>query len=628
MKLCQKCNKKFQENLTFCPYDGQLLIQQAADGQDQLIGTLLDKKYQIQQKIATGGMSTVYLALHTHLNLPVVVKVLHKQRVDEAAIQRFRREAQTALQVRHTNAVAVMDFSITETGIVYLVMEYLQGRTLAEKLKSERQLSLVEVNAIMQQVCAAVEMAHRRGIVHRDLKPSNIFLERDGERELVKVLDFGIAKLALVSANSIVAEEPQLTNPGFVVGSPSYMSPEQCSGESIDARADVYALGVILFELLIGELPFIAATPAEIFLKHMLEPPPSLCKLRPELPDSLDKLLADTLAKDRQLRPKDVGEFAERLSDVLTSMPVTVSKPHTKIDQPPAYPSREVLPHTDEAIAATLSVAASNASSMIANIDLVDLITQGVDAWNSWRKEHMEVIPKLSNISLKKANLTAINLNGAELDKADLNGVILNNANLQQACLRQAELLWAKLQEADLSGADLSSADLREADLTGSQLAAANFNKAIVSKANFAGANLTRANFHLANLKKTLLTKANLSYADLHEVDLSNAKLTDANLTGANLKAAILQEALLTQADLSSADLRAASFAKADLRGACLQAANFNAVILTKADLRGADLRGAYYNSGSQRKLISPEYLIWTGATFDNSTKFGERPLR
>jgi eukaryotic-like serine/threonine-protein kinase len=313
MKLCQSCGKKYQDGISFCSRDGQMLVEYVLpDGiaQDPLVGMLIEKKYRIEDRIAQGGMSTVYLASHVQLDLPVAVKVLHERLVpDESAISRFRREAQSAMQIRHTNAIAVMDFGVTESNLVYLVMEYLQGMTLREKLNKEPKLPLPEVLSIMRQICAAVKVAHRRGIVHRDLKPENIFLQRDGEGEVVKVLDFGIAKLENLT-NTLDLE---LSNSGNVLGSPHYMSPEQWSNEEVDVRSDIYSLGVMLFEMLTGELPFTAPNMAALSYKHTIEQPPSVCSLRPDLSANIDSLMSRMLEKDSLLRPEDAGALLEEL---------------------------------------------------------------------------------------------------------------------------------------------------------------------------------------------------------------------------------------------------------------------------------------------------------------------------
>ncbi|MEW6731893.1 MAG: protein kinase [Acidobacteriota bacterium] len=329
MKICERCGKRYQDSMAFCPNDGQMLSQYTpltSSDQDPLIGMLIEKKYHIEHKIAQGGMSNIYLATHVQLDLPVAVKVMHERLVRDAnAIRRFRREAQSAMQIRHTNAITVMDFGVTESNIVYLVMEYLQGMTLREKLKKQRLLPLPEVLRIMQQVCAAVQVAHRRGIVHRDLKPDNIFLERDGENEVVKVLDFGIAKLELLKASPELHPDFQLTRAGTALGSPQYMSPEQCGEEPIDARSDVYSLGVMLYELLTGSLPFNGPNATALAFKHMTERPRSLIELRPDLPPTLDAVVLRILEKDRSLRPPDAGALAEELTqafaDILAPTP-------------------------------------------------------------------------------------------------------------------------------------------------------------------------------------------------------------------------------------------------------------------------------------------------------------------
>jgi serine/threonine protein kinase/tetratricopeptide (TPR) repeat protein len=284
---------------------------------DPLIGTLIEKKYRIEDKIAQGGMSTVYLASHIQLDLPVAVKVLHERLVpDETAISRFRREAQSAMQIRHTNAIAVMDFGVTESNLVYLVMEYLQGMTLREKLGLGKALSLRQIFSIMQQICAAVKVAHRRGIVHRDLKPENIFLQKDAEGEVVKVLDFGIAKLENLT-NTL---DLQLADSGNVFGSPHYMSPEQWSNEEVDVRSDVYSLGVILFEMLVGELPFTAPNMAALSYKHTIEQPPGVCSLRSDLPRGVEALVSRMLDKDPAMRPEDAGTLSEELEIAFASI--------------------------------------------------------------------------------------------------------------------------------------------------------------------------------------------------------------------------------------------------------------------------------------------------------------------
>lgn len=312
MRKCEICLREFGEENTFCPFDGHRLTIFAQG--DPFIGAVIDYKYGINYKIAEGGMGDVYHATHRQLDLPVAVKILHTDMVaDNVAIERFRREAQAAMQIRHTNAIAVMDFGVTENNTVYLVMEYLEGCTLRYRLQTMGRLSLNETNRIMQQVCAAVTVAHKRKIIHRDLKPDNIFLQEDIESGelVVKVLDFGIAKL------KYQLDEKALTRQGMVVGTPHYMSPEQCYGKEVDVRSDIYSLGVITYELLTGIPPFDDNSPFGLALKQASEIPKPMYDIYADIPTSVNAVVMHALEKRPNNRPQSVKEFAKELETVL-----------------------------------------------------------------------------------------------------------------------------------------------------------------------------------------------------------------------------------------------------------------------------------------------------------------------
>ncbi|HEV2801324.1 MAG TPA: serine/threonine-protein kinase [Pyrinomonadaceae bacterium] len=307
----------FETDVLTCPHDGATLRADATVAApalaDPLVGRVLDEKYRLDSRLGEGGMGTVYRATHLLIDRPVAVKVLHQRFVeDEAAQERFRREARAAGRLRHTNAVTVTDFGRTSDGCVYIVMELLEGRNLREVLAFESPLESVRAVALMLQVAAAVEAAHESGVIHRDLKPANIFIvQPKNAPPLVKVLDFGIAKLAADSVDD--SEQHALTLTGVMIGTPRYMSPEQCDGAHLTPAADVYSLGIILYEMLTGATPFNGASPLAVALQHSSKPPRRPTELVTGIPPEVERIVLHALEKNPLNRPPDAGAFRREL---------------------------------------------------------------------------------------------------------------------------------------------------------------------------------------------------------------------------------------------------------------------------------------------------------------------------
>jgi serine/threonine protein kinase len=308
MKTCPKCGAEYPDTTTLCPADG-VALEKAGDS---LIGQTLAGKYRIDARLSEGGMGTVYRGTHVLMEKTVAIKVLHPSlAADEKIVARFSREARAASRISHPNALSVTDFGEDDNGIVFLVMEYLNGKTLKEVIRNEGPMQLNRVVDIMRQVGGALQTAHAQGVVHRDLKSDNIMLITTTVGEHAKVLDFGIAKIKEPEGRV----DPGLTAPNLVIGTPQYMSPEQCSQSvEIDTRSDIYSFGVILFEMLAGHVPFGGDSPTMIMLKHLQESVPSVLEERNDLPPAIGRVISRAMAKVPENRYQTIEELLEDLT--------------------------------------------------------------------------------------------------------------------------------------------------------------------------------------------------------------------------------------------------------------------------------------------------------------------------
>jgi len=310
MKICSTCQQTYSDDVECCPRDGARLAAQATETEAQLAAGL-SRRFRIIRRLGEGGMGTVFLAEQIAVgHRPVALKVLLRKLLDNPDfLLRFQSEAASTGRIHHPNVVTIHESGQGDDGTPYIAMEFLEGESLRQALTRRGALPVPEVAEILQQAARGLNAAHRLGIIHRDLKPDNIFLTRGDEGELiVKVVDFGIAKLR---------ESATHTQTGMVLGTPAYMSFEQASGmrsDELDARSDIYSLGVVTYEMLTGRVPFQSDTPVGYLRKHLQDAPPPFRAAKPDLPalPQLESVVMKALTKDRDQRYSSVLEFARQ----------------------------------------------------------------------------------------------------------------------------------------------------------------------------------------------------------------------------------------------------------------------------------------------------------------------------
>jgi serine/threonine protein kinase/ligand-binding sensor domain-containing protein len=288
---------------------------------EALPGTVLEERYKLEDKIGAGGFGAVYRAMDLRLQRPVAIKVFRPSNNADADdtfenLERFRLEAVSTCRVNHPNAVSMIDFGISTNGIAYIVMELLEGETLTSEIARHGSLPPERCAAILTPVCSVLAEAHHQGIIHRDIKPDNIFLHHTKEGEVVKVLDFGIAKLLGKQEDGL---EKNLTADGGLIGTPVYMAPERFSNKSYDGRADVYSLGIVLYQMLSGSVPFKPSDGSvwSLIAAHVSETPPPLRRGNlADLDPAIEEVVMQALSKDPELRP-NIHQFLERLGEVM-----------------------------------------------------------------------------------------------------------------------------------------------------------------------------------------------------------------------------------------------------------------------------------------------------------------------
>lgn len=314
MKVCPVCGTEYGDDAAFCSRDRSSLRPATTGSNPGLVGQLIGERYQVERRLGVGGMGEVYLARHLLMGRLCALKVMSQALSrDPDAVSRFNREATNASRISHPNVCAVYDFGLTPDGLVYLAMEYVEGRSLSQALEAEGPLTVQRAATLVVQCAHGLQVAHDLGIVHRDLKPDNIMVAPAKDREVAKLVDFGIAKA--------VETEPgqRVTKTGFVVGTPEYMAPEQLAGDPLDGRTDQYSLALVFYRAITGTLPFEGTSAQETLVKRLTDPPRPLALARPDgrFPAGLQGVMDRALARDPADRYPTVTAFSEAINEII-----------------------------------------------------------------------------------------------------------------------------------------------------------------------------------------------------------------------------------------------------------------------------------------------------------------------
>src|SRR6266513_676234 len=324
MKECPACRRCFPDDIVHCPQDGDATLPSLAGD------PILDARYQLDRRLGQGGMGVVFQARHIFLKTQHAIKIILPDLVgnDPMLVTRFRQEALAAAAIRHQNIIAVTDFGVVRGTMPFLVMEFVSGQSLQDILAYEKKMSPERALEFTCAIGAGVSAAHRQNIVHRDLKPLNI-MTQSGQpiSEGLKILDFGLAK---IKSGELLGSFVQAKTTGLM-GSPYYMAPEQWSDEEPDSRADIYSLGVMLFQMLAGDVPFKGPSLPSIMNKHLNELPPSLLTLGVNVPESLELVVRRAMAKKRDNRMSSVEEFISEFRNALDSSDSAFARTRTEM---------------------------------------------------------------------------------------------------------------------------------------------------------------------------------------------------------------------------------------------------------------------------------------------------------
>jgi serine/threonine protein kinase len=307
MKYCPICERNYDDMSQVCEMDGATL-KLVGKKQDPYVGNIIKGRYNVISKLGEGGMGAVYLAEQVSVGRKVALKLLQGTYAsDDEFIGRFRREARLAASLNHRNIVTVYDFDQANDGTLFIAMEYLNGQKLSDVIRQDGPLGIGRAVRLGLQIAEGLDAAHRTGVIHRDIKPDNIMVLGERGTEEIKLMDFGIARM--MDSGTI----SNLTRTGVIMGTPAYMAPEQAEGAGVSEQTDIYALGVVLYEMISGSVPFKASTPSAVLIKHLQEMPVPLRKLRREVPAPIERVVMQALEKKPQKRQGDMRAVVQGL---------------------------------------------------------------------------------------------------------------------------------------------------------------------------------------------------------------------------------------------------------------------------------------------------------------------------